>query len=110
MGVSVTKRDSVDIHVVSRPYESIRFLPFLYNIILLLFNALNLLYWWHRRDLKAGRSNGSDRVQPDVIWRRIHHERRDGDRSHEDLFRIYRGRRITVHQEHRVRGHLDGPD
>src|SRR5437867_12468308 len=80
MGVAAMNRRSVELHVVSRLYESLRFIPFLYNIILLLFNALNLLYWGHRRDLKAGRSNGSDRVPPDVIWRRVHHECRDGHR------------------------------
>jgi hypothetical protein len=45
MGVTATNTRLVELHVVSRPYESLRNLPFLYNIVLLLFNALNLLYW-----------------------------------------------------------------
>src|SRR2546428_912134 len=58
MGVAATSMHSVELHVVLRPYESLRFLPFLYNIVLLLFNALNLLYWWHSRDLKADGRTG----------------------------------------------------
>src|SRR5438046_10532118 len=67
MGGAATNRRSVELHVVSRPYESLRFLHFLYNIVLLWCTALNLLYWGHGLVLRAGRSHGSDRARAEAI-------------------------------------------